>query len=146
MKKPVLPVDEKWVLPVNTTIEKASIDFVSRSTVPFTNKEIAILGEFGNFNTIKFDGRFYIMPIQVIQWLLWSFEHKVDNQFSSEERLKLCGFVSKSDIEQTLRHELESLKNHLEKSENLIVRSINTEQIEDNFDGCPEPLFFDEVT
>ena len=142
MKKPVLPVEEKWVLPVNTSIKKASIHFVSRSTIPFPNKEITILGEFGNFNTILFDGRIYLMPIQVIQWLLWSFDHNVDNQFSNEERLKLCGFASRNDIETTLRQEIELLKNNLENCEIATVRQHQTMQTDLHLDECPEPIFF----
>ena len=143
MKKPVLPVSEKWVIPVQTTEKEASNHFVANIQCPLTNKDIRILGEFGNFHTIIFDGRIYIMPRQVIQWLLWSFDHKVDLQFSSEERIQLVGFNSQTDIETYLKNEHGILKRYLESNHITLKDSESFPECLDRDGDCPESIFFD---
>lgn len=159
MKNPHLPVADKWVTPIEVKSEAAVRTPFVIHPIETTSLDpnIIVLGSFGKFLTIKFDGRLYLMPSILIQWLLWSFDHKLDKQFSNQERQFLVGASSQAEIERILTAEQHQLCNWLQRQEKVIGQDSVMQQaattgvppsveaaVDAFLDECPGPIFFDE--
>lgn len=153
MKKPLLPVSDKWLRPLLlTNAYRAYSPFAYQCDAEqFRIPNAVIVGTFGHFITVMFDGRSYLMPDMHVQWLLWSFENKVGDQFSNEEQLFLVGTSGHAAVVAKLDAEMTAILDwmHRPETSTAVTKSVTSKMrnlsatIDQFLDGCPEPMFFD---
>lgn len=112
--KPLLPVSNKWIKQLGDIKNVAQFftPFVGDKELndQYIGQNIELIGMFGNFVTIQFDGNFFLVPSKLIQYLIWSFEKNLASQFSDEDLELICGTSKREKILDSLNNEMERLK------------------------------------
>ena len=111
--KPILPVSQSWIRKIT------DIQSVFQCFTPFTGvdnfdhqylgKHIEMLGMFGHFITIQFDGNYFLVPSKLVQYVIWSFETNLVSQFSDEDLMSICGCSNRGKILENLKFEMDDL-------------------------------------
>lgn len=157
MKKPVLPIADEWITFVNITDPK-------RLLTPFVLdvnelegchiNDLTLLGTFGRFLAIRFQNTYFLIPNIFIQWILWSADNRLANQFSDMELHYMTGATSINELNNQLIKERSRLIAVLSKPQATtetsdLIKTKKLDSVIEHFmasssDDCPEPIFFEE--
>ena len=154
--KPILPVSQDWILRI------IDVQNVSQLFTPYVGiddfdhqylgKHIEMLGMFGHFITIRFNGNYFLVPSKLVQYVIWSFEKNLSAQFSDEDLLSICGTSNRGNVLHNLQKEMGALfktfnnkshDNHQIKAK--LDQSID-EFIASTMDFEPPAYLFDEIS
>jgi hypothetical protein len=118
MFKPFVPAGPDWITRLDA--KKRQIDLalgnakssrtenaVPDGTFSFAS-EFTVIGKKGNLTVLAYDKHFYVTPSLESQWLLWSFEKGIGDQWSFADQQKMIGAVGKPAIVAKLRNEIDS--------------------------------------
>lgn len=152
MNKPVLPVSDTWIrsiTPHERFIAYTPLSHVVDMDLLVLDDRISVVGAFGRFLTIEFENRLYVMPVPMVQGLLWSFDQRLGHQFSDEEQRLLVDTCGHAHVTAKLEKELTALCAWLERAHGAkasVAREMHDTSCDAWIRDCPEPQFyFDEA-